>query len=260
MDFPASAFSDQQTRLSNGNAKLSVTYAMISAAKTGALIGAVGGAFPLLAGILGHKPRKALIGLSACVLAGAIGGTYAVIPFLVGSLLAVLRAEKKPPSAETSGDLVFKYSRPLVWLTFIGLPLIALLSIILLGAALFVFMRSDGGLAVKLQAVFVGLLGIGFGWNAGLSARNWRGLLSEFVLTDEGVTIRYRTSSQFVRWGSLVSAKYRRAMGQIDLEFQGHARRVILSNGDLDPQREKVLKALSLVEDAAGRPVARSIF
>lgn len=239
---------------------MSVTYAVISAAKTGALIGAVGGAFPLIAGLLGRKFRKALIGLSACVLAGVIAGTYAVIPVSVASLLAVIRAEKKPPSAETTGGLVFKYSRPLVWLTFIGLPMIALLSIILLGAALFVFIRSDGGFAVKLQAVFVGLLGVAFGWIAWLSARNWYVLLSEFTLNDEGVTIRYRRSSQFVPWGSLVSAKYRRAMGQIDLDFKSRARRVILSNVDLDPQREKVLKALTLVEGVTGRPVPRSIF
>lgn len=239
---------------------MSVTNTLISAAKTGALIGAVGGALPLIVGLYGRKYRKALIGLLACLLAGVIGGTYAVIPVSVASLLAVIRAEKKPPSAETTGDLVFKYSRPLVWLTFIGLPVIALLSIILLGTALFVFIRSDGSFAVKLQAVFVGLLGVAFGWICGLSARNWYVLLSEFALTHEGVTIRYRTSSQFIAWGSLVSAKYRRAIGQIDLEFKGHARRVILSNVDLDPQREKVLKALTLVEGVAGHPVPRSIF
>ena len=65
----------------------------------------------------------------------------------------------------------------MVWLTFIGLPVIALLSITLLGAALFTFMRLDGGFAVKLQAVFLGLLGVAFGWIAGLSARNWYALL-----------------------------------------------------------------------------------
>jgi hypothetical protein len=238
---------------------LSATYALISAAKTGALIGAVGGLVPLIVGLCGRRPRKALIGLSACLLAGALGGTYAVIPVSVASLLAVIRAERKPPITETTGDLVFKYSRPLVWLTFIGLPVIALLSIILLGAAIFVFIRSDVGFAVMLQAAFVGLLGVAFGWIAGLSARNWYVLLSEFALTDQGITIRYRTSLQFVAWGSLVSAKYRRAFGQIDLEFQGLTRRVILSNVDLDPQREKVSRALALVEAVSGHPVPKSI-
>jgi hypothetical protein len=232
---------------------------LISAAKTGALIGAVGGAFPLIVGLWARKPRKALIGLSACLLAGAIGGTYAVIPVSVGSLLGVIRAEKQPSTAESTGDLVFKYSRPMVWLTFIGLPVIALLSITLLGAALFAFMRLDGGLAVKLQAVFLGLLGVVFGWIAGLSARNWYALLSEFTVTDEGVTIRYGASSQFLAWGSLLSARYRRAIVQIDLEFNGQARRVILSNVDLNPQRETVLKALALVERVTGHPVPRSI-
>jgi len=238
---------------------LSTTYALISAAKTGALIGAVGGAFPLIVGLFGRKPRKALIGLSACMLAGVIGGTYAVIPVSVASLLAVIRAEKKPVTTETTGDLVFRYSRPMIWLSFIGLPVVALLSLVLLGTALFVLSRSDGSGGMKLQAVLVGLLGVAFGWLAGLSARNWYVLLSEFALTDEGVTIRYGTSSQFVSWGSLVSAKYRRAVGQIDLEFKGHARRVILSNVDLDPQREKVLKALAFVEGVAGHPVPKSI-
>src|SRR5690348_6772735 len=181
---------EQPSNISTGSAKLSATYALISAAQTGALIGAVGGVFPLIVGLCGRKPRKALIGLSACLLAGVIGGTYAVIPVSVASLRAVIRAEKKPPTAENTGDLVFKYSRPLVWLTFIGLPVIALLSFILLGAALFVFMRSDGSFAVKLQAIFVGLLGVAFGWIAALSARNWYVLLSEFALTDDGVTIR----------------------------------------------------------------------
>jgi hypothetical protein len=238
---------------------LSATYALISAAKTGALIGAVGGAFPLIVGLCGRRPRKALIGLSACVIAGVIGGTYAVIPVTVASSLATIRAEKKRSPAHT-GDLVFKYSRPFIWLAFAGMPVIALLSVVLLGAALFVSMRSDGVFAVQLQAAFVGLLGVAFGWITVLSARNWYALLSEFALTNEGVSIRQGTSSRFVTWGSLVSAKYRRAFGQIDLEFKDYARRVILSNVDLDPQREKVLKALALVESAAGRPVPRSIF
>jgi hypothetical protein len=239
---------------------LSATYALFAAAKTGALIGAVGGAFPLIAGIWGRKSRKALIGLSACILAGVIGGTYAVIPVSVASLLGTLRAEKEPPGGENTGALVFKYTRPLVWLSFIGLPVISLLAIILLGAALFVFIRSDGGFTVKLQALFVALLGIAFGWIAVLSARNWYVPLSEFALTDKGVTITYGPSSQFLGWGSLIGANYRRASGQLDLDFKDHARHVILSNADLDPKREKVLRALTFVESVTGRPVTRSIF
>ncbi len=239
---------------------MSATYALISAAKTGAVIGAVGGALPLIVGLCGRKPRKALIGLSACLLAGIVGGSYAVIPISVASLLAVIRAEKEPLTTETSGNLVFKYSRPLVWLTFIGLPVIALLSIILLGAALFVFIRLDGSLASKLQAIFMGLLGVAFGWIAVVFSRNWHALLSEVTLNDEGVSIRYRASSQFVPWGTLVRARYRKALGQMDLEFKGQTRRVILGNVDLDPQREKVRKALGFVESVTGRSVAISIF
>jgi hypothetical protein len=193
------------------------------------------------------------------VLAGVIGGTYAVIPVSVASLLAIMRAEKKPPATEVTADLVFKYRRPFVLLVFIGLPVIALLPIILLGAALLGFV-SNGGFIVKLESVFVGLLGLAFGWIALLSVQSWYVLLSEFALTDAGISIRYRGSSQFVAWASLVSAKYRKAIGQIDLEFKGYARRVILGNVDLDPQREKVLKALAFVESVAGRPVSRSIF
>lgn len=164
-----------------------------------------------------------------------------------------------PPTAQLGHDLVFKYKSPFVWLAFIGLPVIAILPIILCGAAFFVFV-SSGGIAVKLQAVLMGLLGVAFGWIAVVSARNWYALLSEVTLNDEGVSIKYRASSQFVPWGSLVRARYRKALGQMDLEFKGQARRVILGNVDLDPQREKVLKALAFVESVTGRSVAISIF
>ena len=93
-----------------------------------------------------------------------------------------------------------------------------------------------------------------------VSARSWYALLSEVTLNGSGVTIGFRASSQFVAWGSLVRARYRKALGQMDLEFKGQARRVILSNVDLDPQREKILKALAFVESVTGRSVAISIF
>ena len=56
-----------------------------SAAKVGAEIGATAGLVPLVVGLLWRQIRQSLIGFALCVIAGAIGGLYAVIPVVVMS-------------------------------------------------------------------------------------------------------------------------------------------------------------------------------
>ncbi|HQR47872.1 MAG TPA: hypothetical protein PL152_00975 [Steroidobacteraceae bacterium] len=238
---------------------MSITEAMITSAKAGALIGAVGGTLPLVAGLCWGERKKAVLGLSACVLAGAIGGTYAVIPASLITFTAINRARQEKQAKQESMGLVFSYSRLIVWLGLLGMPVLAVTSLVCIVVAAFGIARPDVTIGMKLNATFVGLLGVAFGWVTVVAARYWYALFTEYTVTEEGVKIRYRASTDFAPWPSLRCAKYSKAFGQIELDFEGYARRVILSNVDLDPQRRRVLEVLGLIERATGRPVLKSL-
>jgi hypothetical protein len=48
-------------------------------AKAGFVMGALIGLMPLFIGLILRKPKAAIIGMVSCIVAGAIGGQYAII-------------------------------------------------------------------------------------------------------------------------------------------------------------------------------------
>lgn len=237
-----------------------LTGAVIEGAKSGAVAGLIGGALPFVAGVLAREYKKGLLGLAICVPLGALFGAYAVILASVASIVSIVRARSQREEALQGNGLTFEYGPLFAGLSLVGMPLLGLLALVLLYAAVITIASSKGGLGLKLSSVFVGFLGVAFGWLALNGIKQWYVPLSAYTLTDEGLTTRFWSSSVFHPWSSLKSATHRTFMKQVELEFEGSARRVVLGNVDLDPQQGKVLRALALIEGATGRPVIRTKF
>lgn len=235
-----------------------LTDAVIASAKAGAVTGLVGGALPFVAGLFAREYKKGLVGLAVCVPLGALFGMYAVIPAALGSLFTIMRVRSERDEALEGDGLTFKYGPVFAGLTVIGLPLLGLMSLFLLGLAGFGIVSPKSSPGLKMSSVFLGCIGAAFGWLVVRQARQWYVPLSKYRLTDEGVTTTFRSSSVFHPWGALRSVKHQTLMKQIELEFEGSARRVVLGNVDFDPQQGKVLRALALIERATGCPVIRS--
>ena len=239
---------------------MAVTGTVLAAAANGALVGVVGGVMSLLVGFSARENKKGLIGLLVCVLAGALGGMYAVIPAVGGTLFAIARARSQRDKTEKGTDLVFKHGPVLVLLMLAGIPVVVVLSIIVLGLAVYGIAFADRGPTFKMQAAFLGFIGVGSGWLAWLGVRQWYVPFYEYTLTEDGVTATCRSSSHFLPWSALINAKHRTLAKQIDLKFEGNARRVVLSNVDFDPEQAMLLRAVALIERVTGRPVEKSRF
>jgi len=237
-----------------------LTDTVIEGAKAGAVTGLFGGALPLIAGVLAREYKKGLLGLAVCVPVGALFGIYAVIPASLGSVFAIMQARSEREEVRRGNGLTFRYGRVFAGLSLVVVPLVGLMALFLLGLAVFTFASSKSSLGLKWSSVFLGLLGVAFGWLVLIGIRQWYVPLSEYTLTDEGITTTFRSSSVFHPWSALSSAKHRTFMKQVELEFDGNARRVVLTNVDFDPQQAKVLRAVAMIEGATGRPVTRTKF
>jgi hypothetical protein len=185
---------------------------------------------------------------------------YAMIPAALGSLFSIMRTKSQRYDALTGNGLTFKYGQVFAVLTLVGLPLIGFMALLMVGLAVFGIASSKSDLGLKMSSVVVGVPGVAFGWLVLHAIRQWYVPWSEYTLTDEGITTKFRSLSVFTPWSALVNAKHRSFMKQVELEFEGNARRVVLGNVDFDPQQGKVLRAIAMIEGATGRPVIRTKF
>lgn len=113
---------------------------------------------------------------------------------------------------------------------------------------------------MKLDALFVGGLGIAFGWVLVVAVQCWHSYLTVYEVNRDGIKARLGSVVTFNSWDHLKSARYRRSLGQIDIEFTGESRRVVLNNVDMNMQRRRVLSAFALIEEIAPTRVRRSFF
>lgn len=134
------------------------------------------------------------------------------------------------------------------------------MALFLLGLAVFGIVSPKSSPSLRVSSLFLGSIGVAFGWLVLRQARQWYVPLSKYRLTNEGVTTTFRSTSVFHPWSALRSAKHRTFMKQLELQFEGNARRVVLGNADFDPQQGKVLRAIAVIEGATGNPVIRSKF
>lgn len=232
---------------------MSVSNSIIAPALFGAIVGAVGGALPLIAGLCWREYKKAFIGFSLCVLFGAIfGGGTAVAP-AVGSFLSIVLAQQQRISTAGPSGLVFKYLPGFAWFTItLGILLTFFAAFLLTGAGDFALDGKSSGV------VFMVVLSTVFGWLGVKSARNGFAMLSEYGVSAEGITVTRRARTKFMPWNDLVDAKHGRAFRELILTFNDFPRRVLLT--DLSPDSKAISKAVALVERATGRAVSKSFF
>lgn len=234
--------------------------AAMAGAKVGAILGLKVGSLPLIAGLLLKEYRKAIIGLAACIFAAALAGKHALAPVAVGALFTIFRAQKVRGDAQEANGLVFRYGPLFALVAVAGIPVAIWMAFYLLRLALTGIVTSGGGVRAGISELFLGSLGAAFGLLTVLAVKQWYVLVTEYTVTDDGVTEKSRSSSRFLAWSRLKSARYRSALRQIDLWFDGHERRVILTNTDLDPELTKLLSAVSLIEKVTGRPLQKTRF
>ncbi|MFO1393902.1 MAG: hypothetical protein U1F09_09105 [Steroidobacteraceae bacterium] len=237
-----------------------MTDAVIAGAKAGAVTGLMGGLVPFVAGLFAREFKKGLVGLAICVPLGALFGMYAVIPASVGSLISIMRARSQREEALGGNGLSFRYGPVFAVASLVSLPIAGLLAIFVLGLAVIGIVSPKSSPSLKMSAVFLGFIGVAAGYVVLLGIRQWYVPLTQYTVTNEGVTTTFRSSTVFHPWSALSGAKHRTFMKQVELEFEGNARPVVLGNVDFPPQQGKVLRALALIEGATGRPVIRTKF
>jgi hypothetical protein len=236
------------------------TDAVIAGAKAGAITGLIGGALPLVAGLVTREFKKGLVGMAICVPLGALFGVYAVIPASAGSFFSIMHAKSQRNQAPGSDGLSFEYGPVFAFSSLVSLPFVGLMAIFVLGLAGFGIVSPKISPGLRMSSVFLGFIGVAFGYLVVLGIRHWYVPFTRYTVTTEGVTTTFRSSTVFHPWSALNSAKYRTFMKQVELEFEGNARRVVLGNADFDPQQGKVLRAVAVIEGATGNPVIRSKF
>ena len=111
---------------------------------------------------------------------------------------------------------------------------------------------------MKLDSIFVGGLGLASGWIVLGALRTWYAPFTVHEVDRRGIKARFFSSESFVAWDELKTARYRKALGQIDLQFNGTSRTVVLSNVDMNVERRRVRAALQLIEKIAPNRVRRT--
>ncbi len=111
---------------------------------------------------------------------------------------------------------------------------------------------------MKLDSIFVGGLGLASGWIVLGALRTWYAPFTVYEVDRRGIKARFFSSESFVAWDELKTARYRKALGQIDLQFNGTSRTVVLSNVDMNVERRRVRAALQLIEKIAPNRVRRT--
>jgi hypothetical protein len=78
------------------------------------------------------------------------------------------------------------------------------------------------------------------------------------IVDASGINVRFFSSETTLRWDQLRDARYRKALGQIDLRFDGFPHLVVLNNVDMNRQRKTVQAALLLIESMLPGRLRRS--
>lgn len=156
--------------------------------------------------------------------------------------------------------LTFKYQKPLLTLMFIGVAILFIMGLAFPSIAVYLIRhRAHLSLEMKLDLTVFGFMGLWFLWLVGMILRTWYTFLTVYVLTESGVTVNFFSSETFLPWTQLSTARYRRAMGQLELRFHAFPRFVVLNNVDMNMRRATLLAGLRLVERMSRLTIRRTI-
>lgn len=155
--------------------------------------------------------------------------------------------------------LEFKYSKTMAFLIVGGFPVLFALSIILPCSCYLMLRKMHLSVAMRLDAAFVGALGMAFGYLLFSALRSWRSLFESYFLDEDGLRIESRTTDILLEWGDLRAAHYKKLFGQIYLRFDQYPHSIVLNNTDMDIARSSLVAALGMIERKWSKPVSRSL-
>jgi hypothetical protein len=156
-------------------------------------------------------------------------------------------------------EIAFKPSLFLKVAAVIGIPLLLVLGIGFVAAALFALTQLD----TDEDALMVFAAGISLGgfmlWIGALGIRSWQSFFKNYVLAEGGVTIFWRSGTTLLPWRNLTDARWRRAPQMLELTFQDAASRIILMNIDTDPSQARLKAAMELLENCAPVSIRKTV-
>jgi hypothetical protein len=158
---------------------------------------------------------------------------------------------------------VFQYSPLFAAVAYAGLIVGTILAVVLIGVSIDVALFLNRPISMKLDGMFVGLLGCYFGWLTILSWRYWYFLVTRYSVDDRGIAARLFSSHSVYTWDTLESARYRRAMGFLEVKFRNSARPAVLTPmGTLAElqARSAIFNVISIIERQTSVTVRRSLF
>lgn len=155
-------------------------------------------------------------------------------------------------------SLIFRYRVSMLVVMSVGFPLLGTMAVLFAYLPLYLMRRTDLGIGMKFDVMLCGALGVFFLWIFLAAARCWRSYFSIYTVDINGIRVRFFSSETFLGWNQLSSARYRRALGQIELRFVGFPYLVVLNNVDMNSQRKTVRAALGLIENILPNRVAQT--
>jgi hypothetical protein len=156
----------------------------------------------------------------------------------------------------------FQYPLSFAVIAYLGLAIAPVVSVVFIGVAIELLFVLHQTIAIKLDGVLVLIFGLYVGWLSLLSFRYWYFLVTKYSVDERGVKVEFLSSKNTLFWDTLETARYRRAMGFLEIKFRNAKHAVVLTPvGTLAERRERVamLDVIAIIERVTGVVVSRSI-
>lgn len=164
-------------------------------------------------------------------------------------------------SSGVEPPIVFRYGPAALALMMLAIPILVAMCIVFSSVAIYLLTRPVSvSFAMKLDSIVVGALGLAFGLIGFTALRTWYAPLTVYEVDRLGIKVHLFSSEAFLQWDQMKHARYRTVLGQIDIEFNGASRTVVLSNVDMNIGRRRVRAALALIDQVAPHRTRRTIF
>jgi hypothetical protein len=133
------------------------------------------------------------------------------------------------------------------------------MAVLLPVASVYLLTQTEMSLGMRIDAVFMIAVGVFFAWISVMFFRTWYSILTKYTVDISGITIEFFSHQTRVTWGELMAAQYRKSLGQLELKFKTSSRLVVLTNVDLNWERNTVLSACRYVEESTSVELRKTV-
>ena len=144
-------------------------------------------------------------------------------------------------------------------LSALGYPIAGVVGLALLSASLVALFGPDTAIWIRLIAIPYMLFSLVWCKAVWVSGRYWYAMFTDYVVLKDGVDVTNSSKRSFFPWSDLRSAIYRRAFGQLELEFEGAKRKVILTNVDRNWERRSLMAVRRTIEEKSAVPIRSAL-